>query len=511
MSLGTLTHLLTSHTIASVIAHPIKTRGLHWLTIALCLFWALSPIGSQASLRLVSARVRTINSAQPISWLDRSSSSLGFYFGKVGNTRDFTLSRSLFTAAFLTSRDVQNSSVDTWGNIKLPVLENTPNAGSWDDWTELPDSVTYSSLVGFPVSAGAMEGNTSFVLENVTYWYSTCYNVSNSTLPSPNSADYRTWLPLNDYSGWGTNAWAGTWQIAFEPDLVQTVDFWNSGSTPVDTPFAPGNPLDEFASSYAQLTPGGGPMKFVFEQYNPVADMRTHFDCLLTTSAIDLSVDCSESSGCSSRSARYTPNTHRPNVFWGTNSDFGQFDEGFVSNFAQTLPAPTGSSSSMFASYLQDPLDASSYNVDHWVNLTNVAPQIVGQRLGQLLNTFWLAMSPIPILSASLSGARVLSASSPAIFDPSQDRLKEKNGTMTVYTTEEYLHCDKSWLSALFFATLVLLFPTICSPWLRMITVGPDTLDLISALTRVNDITVPATGSHLDGDKRSRLMRDLRV
>lgn len=82
---------------------------------------------------------------------------------------------------------------------------------------------------------------------------------------------------------------------------------------------------------------------------------------------------------------------------------------------------------------------------------------------------------------------------------------------MTVYTTEEYLYCDKSWLSALFFATLVLLCSTICSAWLRMITVGPDTLDLVSALTRVNDITVPATGSHLDGDKRSRLMRDLRV
>src|SRR6202044_933668 len=56
-------YLSQSTTLAQTYLAPLSLRSLHWLPMVLCFIWALSPLGSQATLRFLSSQDRNVQSA----------------------------------------------------------------------------------------------------------------------------------------------------------------------------------------------------------------------------------------------------------------------------------------------------------------------------------------------------------------------------------------------------------------------------------------------------------------
>jgi hypothetical protein len=156
----------------------------------------LSPIGGQASLRLLDESPRTIFYNTTVRHLPIEIAEDTYMEGADAVVEGWPSYGPTFMTALKTTRKLQNSSLDLFGNIKIPVLSELNSAvnGSWaivDHNKEVP----YSSLLGIPVAGIPADGNSSFQVLS-RYWTVNCpkliyipdfgtnkiYNTSNSAL-----------------------------------------------------------------------------------------------------------------------------------------------------------------------------------------------------------------------------------------------------------------------------------------------------------------------------------------
>jgi len=64
--------------------------------------------------------------------------------------------------------------MDTWGNIKIPVLERLSTAPDSDSWRTVPaEDVDYSSLLGTPIASIPEVGSANFSMVS-SYFYLNC-------------------------------------------------------------------------------------------------------------------------------------------------------------------------------------------------------------------------------------------------------------------------------------------------------------------------------------------------
>lgn len=140
-TIGMLEQLLGSQSIYRAISTQIRMHAYNPLGILLLMLWALSPLGGQASLRVISIG----------SFLEKTNS---------------TVIASIMSASFLSNRNQ-----DLWGNLRFPAIEQIESAykaagNSSVGWYDVPENtnMTYSSLVGTPVTLIPSEGNTTFML-----------------------------------------------------------------------------------------------------------------------------------------------------------------------------------------------------------------------------------------------------------------------------------------------------------------------------------------------------------
>src|SRR2546423_5123300 len=72
--IGLLDAMLGSMTITNAITTQISLRSLHFVGILLVLLWALSPVGGQASLRVLGFEARPITNSATLQYMDMNSS-----------------------------------------------------------------------------------------------------------------------------------------------------------------------------------------------------------------------------------------------------------------------------------------------------------------------------------------------------------------------------------------------------------------------------------------------------
>jgi hypothetical protein len=89
--------------------------------------------------------------------------------------------------------------------------------------------------------------------------------------------------------------------------------------------------------------------------------------------------------------------------------------------------------------------------------------------------------------------------------------LRTINSTRVVYTQVRFLSCNKTWFIFLIIASGIPVCAAIASGIVRLFLRSPDVLDLVSAMTRPNNIKVPQNGSFLDGEEISRLLGEMRI
>ncbi|KAK3614516.1 hypothetical protein LTR56_027204 [Elasticomyces elasticus] len=175
-SVGSLEYLLGNRTVFSAITTLVELRTSQFIALFLIVLWALSPIGSQASSRVVSvsADSRPTNVSATIQYLDMWSP-----FAISGTDEGAELGpavRGVFSSALISSESSKENE-DAFSNIKIPMLEVFASQGAilgntWYD-TSKPMGNSFSSILGLPLFGAASEGSSYFDLET-SYIYADC-------------------------------------------------------------------------------------------------------------------------------------------------------------------------------------------------------------------------------------------------------------------------------------------------------------------------------------------------
>lgn len=134
ISVLSLEYLLSSRTVFSAITTPISLRALNLLTPCLLILWAFPPPGGQAVIRVIAVAPNQVSLPWDFSYLDYNSAML--YQEPTSSAGEDIISTVVgtFTSALLASPDTKLGAMDTFGNLKIPMVESCRSGGA------LPDS-----------------------------------------------------------------------------------------------------------------------------------------------------------------------------------------------------------------------------------------------------------------------------------------------------------------------------------------------------------------------------------
>lgn len=150
-SLGILEQLMGSRTMGAVIATHFNLRIMNPLAVALLCTWILSPLGSQAFLRILHS-------------IPKSSHTSVVAPETIYTAKNWDPTNVTFLAALFSDQLTLDGPMDIFGNVKIPFLTNSGFASQ--EWLEFQDDakIQYSGFVGIPVGNLPL-GKTEFSLE----------------------------------------------------------------------------------------------------------------------------------------------------------------------------------------------------------------------------------------------------------------------------------------------------------------------------------------------------------
>ena len=198
----------------------------------LFVLWAFSPLGGQASLRLLVQEERQNTSSGVVRYLDVDSSSiLSLSSNDSRGARAFA--EALYESALLTPTSNQQEATDVYENLKIPFIEDieTNCEADNDGWfmsgeNDCGDFESYSTLVGLPIFGLADPLKREVAVFNVE----SSYMVASCT--TRNSSEHEL-LGVQD-GGFTVNFTGGTrWNISLYPGQDKYLDI-----EPINVTFA---------------------------------------------------------------------------------------------------------------------------------------------------------------------------------------------------------------------------------------------------------------------------------
>lgn len=165
-------------TIFDAVVSQWQLGTLSLTAISLALLWALSPLGGQASLRVVYTANLTSSSSLNLIYMD--TGAMGNIFAETSNVETYDLGanasglptsmQATYDAALMQGVETKLGPRDAWGNPKIPRLDlfDQSNADSdgWIDVTDIKSVETYSSLMGMPIIGVPKNGTAEFTIES---------------------------------------------------------------------------------------------------------------------------------------------------------------------------------------------------------------------------------------------------------------------------------------------------------------------------------------------------------
>lgn len=168
-----------SHSVFTAIERQIGLRTLDSLGIFLIIMWLLSPLGGQASLRLLSTTPKVVPINDTFRYFPIEGYMTTYLIGQ--NTLINTWSRyaPLYMTNLHLGRTYFDKPMDLWGAVKIPDIKyaNSPMMeGGWRSIDHSNDT-TYVSLFGLPIAGIPDTGNTTFNMSS-HYWSVECGDFS---------------------------------------------------------------------------------------------------------------------------------------------------------------------------------------------------------------------------------------------------------------------------------------------------------------------------------------------
>jgi len=452
-----LEQLLGSTTIGATIGTIFKLRSFTVLGPALISLWALSPLGGQAALRIASIGVKY--SAETTNFSTVNFNSEPFVYAS-DRSAFGTLTDAIFGSSLLGSPIMKASAQDTWGHMKMPLIDQLGGYSTAVDsrWYPVPNNtnVTYSSLVGLPALPRVENANTSFAF-NTSYWSLAC-------------ADLR-FINASDVSQ-------------------------NRSGIPPIQPYNITVPL-VYNFSIAAPTPNNVSLLSLSARSRPVVVQSRHIDgtqmftqCDWTRTFIQVEAYC-VSSQCSVVKMR---NDEAPRNFSVWNGGAATYIA--IENIATLYQVRRGSQATPIEQYFVSPKNPVVFD---WTDYSGLSAATFSIRFTQLVNTYWLSATvPTTILTNTKEGAE-------------SDRRISMDGRIT--RSEQVFLSHKRWLTVLLVASLAMFFSGLTTMILNSTLRVPFVLDSFSSLTRDNPYFQggPEVGSSLDGAERARRLANVRV
>lgn len=158
-----------SLTIFGTVELQYMLRTFDVLGIGLIALWALSPLGGQASLRLLGTGKQPSSSAQNISYVNPDAKSIFSIGADAAQFLDFSVN-AIYLSALFTPPVIQASAVDIWANVKVPRIEKLESTSKSDahGWYDVsPENASYSSLIGLAIDGTRSIGSYHFFVESL--------------------------------------------------------------------------------------------------------------------------------------------------------------------------------------------------------------------------------------------------------------------------------------------------------------------------------------------------------
>lgn len=476
-------------TIVQTILTQIQMRSLNLLSLLLIVIWSLSPLGGQASLRVVGSRMQASTITRTLQYVNTSMDEMPYIGGDTAS--QFVPVNALFGAALVGASSSSTSSVDAWGNMRIPWIENlnssTADAEGWVSIPQLNSSDDYTSLIGLPLSmiSDASNLTTSFDIET-SYW----------TLSCPVFEDLGDGHDANGDTDSAAEAKLSARLKPFEDpygvSLYNTTGAHNLYLYSV-------NPLYNYSEPWnSQSNERLRHVTYVENNNDPVHWVAAN--CTIKTTYVEVSTSCS-ADRCTAVRIRNSRALHAPESWTPFDMASNAF-YWFAPQFADALSVGHSAVGTPYQRFIIDPQDTFNYNVAT-PPVTIVSNSTFALRLGQMFNTYWMAMLAPIAVPKGLRNSNLTA-----------DIVEIEEGTANTPAIETkhvlVLKCNIFWLVVLLLSSAMAASIGLCGLTAAICRRGPDISFTISSLVKDSpffDQTPVATT--LGSTDRSRLMSDL--
>lgn len=538
-TVGLLEQLISSRTVGSTLLTLIHFRLFSVISFSLVITWAMSPLGTQALLRMKSTRLEPRFRDTSVTYFDNSADSKLLehtYWGGPALRKDASYFRALaamYTTLISTPDAIKTDTMDLWGNVKIPFLNHTKS--EWQDvQQDAPDfPYMYSSLAGIPLN-NINDGNTSFTVES-SHVRLRCENVTfvgdgpgspprngsmvevNATALSDAGSIVRqgpfnltngTWhgYPIRQLTD--DDNLATTWSLAIDRFVGE---FWMRENSSVVREELPKNRDGRFEDRHQstlfqdETALDAGPTNllfqavYVYDMAGPLTGIVA--SCRLTNEWVESRVNCSRDGSGPRQTCQVV--AQRPSKRRHASANISPLSFPLLFNLVSLrLPLAVGGHTNVGTEvslyYLQNPcLAGISRDATLGDMLHNITGETLQIRLAQLLNTY-LALGQ---LSHQIRGA-----GGSFLFD--------SNVTVPSRTSELIVVYDISdkWAAACLASSIMLLAAGVLGVVFKHCARGPEVLGYVSTVFRDSrHMDLPADAGRQNGMDLSRAMRDSRI
>jgi hypothetical protein len=554
---------MASQSVSGTVESQVNMQRLSLVGINLLFLWTLSPLGGQASLRLMTRQNRDIHSNTKLRYMTTGpgGSMWGLSTTYVGSGK-FADAGALYTAALLAPLETKVGPRDPWGNVKIPNLEylndTTPDAEGWKVVPDIQEPEMYSALVGLPVVGLPQAGKSNFTVES-TYLTVDCGRFNQTPYPGINNTnngrtDFAKLEALVPGQVWRNKSLNNP----FEPSKGRTTSFFID--TNLASPWVPEDPeyemllgrLDGFFGDYNETRLNNkqalARRELIYTSIYATTVESSEFGlniarCALAQNHVEAMVEC-DGGQCATKKVRQSRSDKRPSEF--TAFEHGLIMQGFAEQFPLAVTFSVGSSPTerFLANSSTFPFIQQAGQITQdvaYTNLSLIEPEIFSRRLSSAINTYYqLTIQPtgyfgslsgnlsvygpdtLPVTDINKYLPNNLSATDHSFFDwfetfntlvqTSESPFIGATTNARTASTEEIFVRSTAWLSLLMVSSAAIFAVGATALVLKRRTLGPEMFGCVASMTYENPwIKVPRGGTMLDAMERARLLRGVQV
>ncbi|KAF2273229.1 uncharacterized protein EI97DRAFT_164893 [Westerdykella ornata] len=473
--LKTLERLIGSQSVYSAIERQVGLRSIDLLGLSLIVLWSISPLGGQASLRLLTKEPRVVPINGTAQYFPIEGYAMSYLIGSNVAMTTWPIFAPVYMTALHMSKSYMNSSMDPWGAVRVPLISSTSGTtdGEWQHF-DPTSPIEYTSLFGIPIVGVPTAGNVTF---NMTshYWGVECDQAVH---------EFADWNSTEAFQSYGKY----TSILSFMLDMP-------------DGEFA--HPMEGMRFTYRSVR------DHILEQNHGGKANISRIECSMRSNFAESRIGCRDRS-CRVEALRKFERKKKP------------FPLHMIAQMMKLLPGTdvgmpqlrTGDlrTSTMTEMWIADPFKALDHGVysGTFVDVGNLPAPVFSKRLQLVINSFWDATlgAKYRIPNFTLDDDFSMCTTN-CISDPLYFNSTKLSGAR--FDGEHYV-CSKPFAAITIVTSSIILLAAIGSLVLAAgLTTAPDILGYTSTYLRDNPYSEVRTASNLDGLDAARVYGNVRV